>query len=50
MKIKIQYKIAFFIFIVGGIVLLKNFGLYFVLSIPILITFYIIAIKMVQKK
>jgi hypothetical protein len=40
-----QYKLLFILFLVVGIVLLKIFGLYFVLSIPILIIIYIILIK-----
>lgn len=42
---KIQNRIAFAVFVVLGLLLLHNFGLYFVMSVPILFIIYVLIIK-----
>ena len=48
MRKRIQNKIAFGLFIFGGVFMLNLFGLYFVISVPILIVIYVICIKLLK--
>ncbi len=47
---KIKYKIAFALFIIIGLFFLKIFGLLFVFSIPLLMFFYVLYIKLSNVK
>ena len=48
MRKSIQNKIAFGLFVFGGVFMLNHFGLYFVKNVPILIVIYIISIKLLK--
>lgn len=46
---KIKYKVAFASFLFIGLFLIQKIGIYFALSIPVLLVLYIILIKTLYK-
>lgn len=50
MNKRLQNRIAFSLFIIGGLILLKSFGLYFVITTPILILLYVLIILNYKRK